>query len=151
MITAPNDPCTWAAVCVCVCDGLHACWLMCWWLCLALQLDPVVVIEVSPCRSPSLFPVLVGVLGLVVASLVWKDLCCLLTWCLPAQLCLLSGGGEGWEGGWLASTPTHHCCWLCCVALIKVILFHSAAFPITCCHAPVRYSARGALVLKLSS
>lgn len=76
---------------------------------LTLLLDPVVVIEVGPSRFRSLFsffPAVVGLLPLLVASCVWMDLCCLLTWCLPAQICLLSGLGR--QRRWLASTPTIH-------------------------------------------
>ena len=116
MIFVPNDPWAWAAVCMCV--WWHTCALAhVFVVLLALLLAPVVVIGVWPCGSVSVsfFPVVVGPLPLVVASLVWRDLCCLLTWCLPAQLCLLSGLQE-----WLAFTLTHHSCRLLRIMLSKV-------------------------------
>lgn len=143
MIIVPNDPWAWAAVCMCVwwrtCALAHVFVVL-----LALLSAPVVVIGVWPCGSVSVsfFPVVVGPLPLVVASLVWRDLCCLLTWCLPAQLCLLSGLQE-----WLAFSLTHHSCRLCCIMLSEVFFFFccSIVFPITFCHASVGEYARGSL------
>ena len=100
--------------------------------------------------SFSLFPVVVGLLPLVVASLVWRDLCCLLTWCLPAQLCLLSKLEE-----WLACTPDPPplrrllllllLLTLLCYTRQNLFFFCSVVFPITCRHASVGWYAQRAL------
>lgn len=65
------------------------------------------------------------------------DLYCLLTWCLPAELWLLSGLEE-----WVPCTPTHHCCRLCSVMrsakpffrfqLLAVILQQDSMLEVLC-------------------
>lgn len=118
MITAPNDPSAFAVVYTCMRVG------SCVW--------GLAGSAVGPCGSDwsralkisvsfSFFALIVGLLPLVVASFVWRDLCCLLTWWLLAQLCLC----VDWRSG-LARTPDPplRLALLCCAErILFIILF----------------------------